>query len=95
MPLLGHKSRIVVITQGADDVIIVDDTGKLSEIPICKVSKEQVGVVSLSSFCYKSRKVSLGERGALDIDSTKSLNLDGYVPFLRERGALVSRDFEE
>ena len=42
MPLSGHKSRIVVITQGADDVIIVDETGTVSEIPICKVSKEQV-----------------------------------------------------
>ncbi len=42
MPLVGHKSRIVIITQGADDVIMVDETGKVSEIPICKVSKEEV-----------------------------------------------------
>jgi len=42
MPLVGHKSRIVIITQGADDVIMVDETGKVSEIPICKVSKEEI-----------------------------------------------------
>ena len=50
MPLVGHKSRIVVITQGSDDVIIVDETGKLSELPICKVPKEQVSTVCLLNY---------------------------------------------
>lgn len=42
MPLNGHKSRLVVITQGADGVILVDETGAVHEIPIIKVSKEQI-----------------------------------------------------
>lgn len=42
MPLEGHKSRIVVITQGADNVILVDESGEVSEIPITKVENDQI-----------------------------------------------------
>jgi hypothetical protein len=35
-------SRIVVITQGSDDVILVDESGAVTEIPINKIPKEQV-----------------------------------------------------
>ena len=42
MPLSGHKSRIVVITQGSDDVILVDEQGNVSEIPITKLPQDQI-----------------------------------------------------
>lgn len=40
--LIGHKSRVVVITQGSDDVIVVDDAGKVSKVATVSVDKNKV-----------------------------------------------------
>jgi len=53
MPLEGHKSRIVVITQGADNVILVDESGEVSEIPITKVENDQVNFVTIGDPCFQ------------------------------------------
>lgn len=41
MPKLTNKPRTVVITQGRDPVILVED-GKMSLIPVTVLSKEQI-----------------------------------------------------
>jgi hypothetical protein len=48
MPLEGHKSRVVVITQGANNVILVDESGEVSEIPITKIENDQVKTITRS-----------------------------------------------
>ena len=52
MPIEGHKFRIVVITQGADDVILVDEAGVVHEIPVMKIADDQV---PFFSFIYPLR----------------------------------------
>lgn len=42
MPLNGHKSRIVIITQGPDGVLVVDETGEVREIEAIRIPKEQI-----------------------------------------------------
>ena len=53
MPIEGHKFRIVVITQGADDVILVDEAGVVHEIPVNKIADDQVPFFSLSTLLVK------------------------------------------
>ena len=49
MPIEGHKFRIVVITQGSDDVILVDEAGVVHEIPVMKISDDQVTTMLMYS----------------------------------------------
>ena len=49
MPIEGHKFRIVVITQGSDDVILVDEAGVVHEIPVMKIADDQVTFLALST----------------------------------------------
>ena len=51
MPIEGHKFRIVVITQGADDVILVDEAGVVHEIPVMKIADDQVPFLFLYTHC--------------------------------------------
>ena len=48
MPIEGHKYRIVVITQGSGDVILVDEAGVVHEIPVIKIADDQVIVSTVN-----------------------------------------------
>ena len=42
MPIEGHKSRMVVITQGSGDVILVDEAGLVHQFSVVKIAQDQI-----------------------------------------------------
>ena len=42
LELIGHKSRVVIITQGPDDVIVLDQDGKVSKVGVIQLDEDKV-----------------------------------------------------